>query len=169
MLKQTPAKTAERCAGAQTHAANGGFTLIELMIVVAIVAILAAVAYPSYTAQIVRGQRSTGQNFIMDLAQREEQYFLDNRAYTNVLANLGYAAVPPQVAPLYAAPAFVLVAGPPAGYTISLAPLAGTRLAQTNDGTLLANNLSQRWREVDGNQTFGANDCTFEDATCRPQ
>lgn len=146
---------------------QGGFTLIELMMVVAIVGLLAAVAYPSYTNQIVRGQRSSGQNFVMDLAQREEQFFLDNRAYTNSMANLGIAAVPQQVAPLYSPPVITVVAGPPAGYTVTLVPLAGSRLAQVNDGTLVVNNLGERFRTVVGSTTLGGTDCTFEDATCK--
>lgn len=148
---------------------HAGFTLIELMITVAIVAIVAAVAYPAYTNQIMRGQRSAGQTFLLDLAQREEQFFLDNRAYTNTLANLGYAAMPAEVVNYYAAPTFTTPAGPPAGYTISLAPLAGTKLAQNNDGTLWVNSLSQRWREVDGSGDYTTGrDCTFEEGTCKP-
>lgn len=168
MHKQKPVPRTGSCASAPRKNAVGGFTLIELMITVAVVGILAAVAYPSYTAQIVRGQRTAGQNFAMDLAQREEQFFLDNRAYTGTLANLGYAALPPEVAPYYAAPTFTIVAGPPAGYTISLPPKAGSRIAQVNDGTLYVNNLGQRWREVDGDGAFTAgNDCTFEDGSCK--
>ena len=56
-----------------------GFTLIELMITVAVIAILAAVAYPSYQDHIRRGVRSQGQQFLMDIAQRQEQFFLDQR------------------------------------------------------------------------------------------
>jgi type IV pilus assembly protein PilE len=60
---------------------SGGFTLIELMIVVAIVAILAAVAYPSYVSHLRKGRRAEVQAFMMDVAQRQQQYFIDNRSY----------------------------------------------------------------------------------------
>jgi type IV pilus assembly protein PilE len=145
---------------------NRGFTLIELMITVAIVAILAAVAYPSYTKQIIRGQRSTGQNFIMDLAQRQEQYFNDTHLYATNLAQLGYASLPPAVIPLYQTPTFGAVAGPPAGWNITLAPASGSRVAQVNDGSLVANSIGERFRTVQGNLTMGATDCTFENGTC---
>jgi len=58
-----------------------GFTLIELMVVVAIIAILAAIAYPSYASHMRKGRRAEAQAYLMDLAQRQQQYFTDNRSY----------------------------------------------------------------------------------------
>src|SRR6266536_3766572 len=78
-----------------------GFTLIEVMIVVAIVAILAAIAYPSYIAQVRKGHRAAAQSYLMDLAQREQQYMLDARSYTGNPAALGYLATPGEVSPWY--------------------------------------------------------------------
>jgi type IV pilus assembly protein PilE len=60
-----------------------GFTLVEMMITVAIVAILAAVALPSYQKYVVRGKRTAAQAQMMDIANREQQYFLANRAYAD--------------------------------------------------------------------------------------
>lgn len=59
-----------------------GFTLIELMIVVAIVSILAAVALPSYNNYIKRGRASAAEQVLLDIANRQEQYLLDARSYT---------------------------------------------------------------------------------------
>jgi type IV pilus assembly protein PilE len=59
-----------------------GFTLIEVMIVVAIVGILAAVAYPSYLEYLKKGRRADAQTFMSDIANRESQYLLDARLYT---------------------------------------------------------------------------------------
>jgi len=67
---------------------NRGFTLIELMIAVAIVAIIAMIAIPSYTAQIVKGRRSAAEAVLLDIAQREQQYLLDVRGYAYSLATL---------------------------------------------------------------------------------
>ncbi|WP_437881814.1 type IV pilin protein [Pseudomonas sp. LRF_L74] len=60
---------------------SAGFTLIEVMIVVAIIAILAAIAYPSYDAYVKRGYRTEGQAFLADVAAREERYFAQNNEY----------------------------------------------------------------------------------------
>src|SRR5690554_4834723 len=61
--------------------AQQGFTLIEVMIVVAIIGILAAIAYPSYDEYIKRGNRSEGQAFLSDVAARQERFSSQNNAY----------------------------------------------------------------------------------------
>lgn len=77
-----------------------GFTLIELMIVVAIVGILAAIAYPSYQGHLRKGHRADAQAYLMDLAQRQQQYITDNRAYAGDANSLS-APVPNSVAGFY--------------------------------------------------------------------
>ncbi|SEA63495.1 type IV pilus assembly protein PilE [Thiothrix caldifontis] len=69
-----------------------GFTLIELMITVAIVGILAAIAYPSYTAQVQKSRRADAQVALQEIAQRQEAYFLRNYSYAKDVTQLGYAA-----------------------------------------------------------------------------
>jgi type IV pilus assembly protein PilE len=65
-----------------------GFTLIELMIVVAIVGIIASVAYPSYSDFVVRSNRAEAPQELIRLANLQEQLFVDSRAYTNNLSLL---------------------------------------------------------------------------------
>ena len=62
---------------------NSGFTLIELMIVVAIVAILAAIAYPSYTNHITKTRRAAGAACAMEAAQFMERYYTTHLTYLN--------------------------------------------------------------------------------------
>jgi len=66
-----------------------GFTLIELLIAVAIVAILAAVAFPSYTDFVARSNRTEAQRELLRIANMQEQFFVDTRAYTSDMNNLG--------------------------------------------------------------------------------
>jgi len=69
-----------------------GFTLIELLIVVAIIGVLAAIAVPAYQGSVVKGRRSVAQAGIMDLANRQEQFYLNNKTYASDMSNLGYSA-----------------------------------------------------------------------------
>lgn len=69
-----------------------GFTLIELMIVVAIIAILAAIAYPAYSRYAYRARRADGQNLLMHLSTAEERYYSTYNAYTDDLTKLGYVS-----------------------------------------------------------------------------
>jgi type IV pilus assembly protein PilE len=66
-----------------------GFTLIELLITVAIIGILASVAYPSYTDFVLRSNRSEGQRELMRLANLQEQVFVDTRSYASDMKGLG--------------------------------------------------------------------------------
>jgi type IV pilus assembly protein PilE len=60
-----------------------GFTLIELMIAVVVVAILSAIALPSYTSYVQRGKITEATSSLSELRLRAEKYFADNRTYQN--------------------------------------------------------------------------------------
>lgn len=80
-----------------------GFTLIEMMVVVAIIAILAAIAYPSYEDYSLRSGRADGKAKLMEILQAQERFFSQNQRYIAALdgspsvsppIGLGYAADP---------------------------------------------------------------------------
>lgn len=71
-----------------------GFTLIEVMIAVVIVGILASIAYPSYTQFVAKGARADGLAGLMNVANLQEQYYLDHRSYTTDMTKLGLSASP---------------------------------------------------------------------------
>src|SRR5688572_15664865 len=72
-----------RAAGAGTPRRAGGFTLIEILIVVALAAILLTVAYPSYRDYTVRSSRSAAQTELVELSSMQEKIYLNSNAYTN--------------------------------------------------------------------------------------
>jgi type IV pilus assembly protein PilE len=71
-----------------------GFTLIELMIVVAIIAVLAAIAVPWWGQYTYRARRADGQKLLMHIAQVEERYYTDYNKYTIDPKDLGYTTDP---------------------------------------------------------------------------
>ena len=71
-----------------------GMNLIELLVVVAIVGILGAVAYPSYVQHIVDTKRTASRSVLMQVADRQQQFFMDNKTYAADLTDLGYGANP---------------------------------------------------------------------------
>jgi type IV pilus assembly protein PilE len=94
-----------------------GFTLIEVVIVLAIVAILAAIAIPSYATLTRKSVRADAQAFIADAANRQQQYLADRRAYASTLSAL-HVTAPATLAGKYTF-AIVAVDGPPPSFTIT--------------------------------------------------
>ncbi|WP_194723880.1 type IV pilin protein [Noviherbaspirillum malthae] len=109
-----------------------GFTLIELVIAIAVVAILAAVALPSYQQYVVRANRAAAQAEMMEMANREQAHFVAHRTYADVAA-LGMA-LSDAVAAKYT-PTITVVTDPIPGYTIVMTPKG----SQQRDGALSLN------------------------------
>ena len=136
-----------------------GFTLIELMIVVAIVGILAGIAYPSYMDHVRKGNRAKAQAFLMDVAQRQQNYLVVRRRYAATLQELGFddgagslalGSELQQLTGAYNVSGVVLGAleGPPPSFNLVLSPTAGS--PQESDGTLCLSNTGVRWRNCGG-------------------
>ena len=68
---------------------NTGFTLIELMIVVAIIGIISAIAYPSYDGYMKKSRRSDAKVGLTAMADKQERFYLQNNTYTTNAANVG--------------------------------------------------------------------------------
>ena len=116
---------------------RSGFSLIELMIALAIIGILAAIALPSYRQYVIRGHRRAAQTSLVDIANREQQYFAANRAYASK-ADLGYVQ-PTEVSDNYTWDV-ALDAGPPPNFTITFTATGG----QVSDGPLTLNSEGEK-------------------------
>jgi type IV pilus assembly protein PilE len=124
-----------------------GMSLIELMVAVAIVAILFSIAVPSYALFMKKSRRGDTESMLMDIAQREQQYLMDVRAYAPDVATLN-TTIPADVSAYYtiqicqttvpcAAPG-----GTPPACAIIATPIVGT--AQAGDYTLTLDNTGAK-------------------------
>ncbi len=71
---------------------SSGFTLVELVIVITIIGILAAIAIPAYNNSMTKTRRSDGQAALLDVMAKEERYYTENNTYTTNLALLPAAS-----------------------------------------------------------------------------
>ena len=135
-----------------------GFTLTEILIVVAIIGILSAIAIPSYRAYVVRASRQAAQTDLLQMAALQEKIYLNSSSYSitaNIITDpytgqatggLGWQSTSKDRKYTYACPAAscVVTSGVANSFTItaSPAPIAGN--TQANDGTLSINSIGQR-------------------------
>lgn len=122
---------------------NQGFTLIELMIIVAVIAILASIAIPNYMEYVRRGKAAEATSTLAETRIRLEQFFQDNRTY------IGFAGCPAQTA--YFTYTCTIDAGPPDPRTYSL---SATGRGDMVNFAFSINQANQRTSTFDG--TVGA-------------
>lgn len=124
-----------------------GFTLIELMIVVAIVAILAGLAAAAYGRYAYRARRADGQELLMRLAQGQERYYTTHNNYTSDVSKLGFTASPPLSDDGYYQAG--VASASTSAYKISAAPVSGSAQQGDKCGTLFL--------EANGKKTYSGN------------
>src|ERR1700687_5853257 len=136
----------------------GGFSLIELMVVVAIATILFAVAVPSYMLYVRQSRRTEARTAVLDLAGREERFFSTNGAtYSVTPAQLGYATLPVVIGSGYyslnvCSPACAPSAVAAPSYTVTATPVAGQ--SQANDAQCTSFSVDSAGQQfATGNQT----------------
>jgi type IV pilus assembly protein PilE len=127
-----------------------GFTLIEVMIVVAIVAILAAIGYPSYQNHMRKGARASAQTALMQIADRQSHHLLDERKYAlgaTALTTLN-VSLPTDVTAKYTVTVVAAdgtdTPSTPPSYTIRATPVSGG--AQVQDGELTLTHTGAKTR-----------------------
>lgn len=122
-----------------------GVTLLELMIVTVVVAILAAIAYPSYQDQVRRSRRAKAQAFMMEVSARQQQRFVDVRSYATGLGTgateLNMTA-PPELNGFYDVRTTPAAAPLPPGFAVTATP-AGAQ-ASDSCGVLSINQAGEK-------------------------
>lgn len=128
---------AYRGASAAAAHRSAGFTLVELMVVLTIIAIVIAVAYPAYLDHLRKGRRAAAQAFLVETASRQQQYLLDARSYAvgaGALAALNIT-IPADVTPYYSVAIEPAAPTVPPTYRLIATPVAGS--TQAPDGALV--------------------------------
>ena len=119
-----------------------GFSPLELLIVMVIVATLAAIAYPSYQQHITRSKRAAVQQYLLEVSSLQHQFILDNRSYVTTLAALGTTPAT-AISDNYS----ITVSGvdnsaSPPTFTVQAVPKTGT--TQEGSDTLTVNHLGKK-------------------------
>ena len=139
-----------------------GFTLTELLIVIAIITLLTTIAIPGYRSYVLKANRTAAKNVLMQVVARQENYFADNKRYTTDASKLGYGG-----ASFYVDENGDESDASDSRYKISLSQSsnydftakATAQNYQENDAEcdeLFVSNIGSRWAETDSN---AASDC----------
>ena len=145
-------------------AAQRGVTLIEMLIVMVVLALIASFAYPSYMNYVVDTKRTAAASILLQVADRQQQFFMDNKQFANDLTNLGFASNPLVIADdgrtmadaANSASTYTVTLAnvTPTSYTATAAPLNSQATRDTKCGSLTLNQALLK-----GSSGGGGNDC----------
>lgn len=136
-----------------THSPIRGFTLIELVIVLAVIAVLAAIAVNAYRDHVLRSNRTEAMAALSELAQRQEEYFGNQQAYTGSLSTLNVSATTDNG--LYQ---LQIPASATTSFTLR-ATAIGSQLQDETCRTFELNSLGQRFAEDAGGSVDTTAEC----------
>jgi len=142
-----------------------GFTLIELMIVVAIIGIIAAIAYPSYTDYVERTRRSDAQGALMGLSSAMERHYATNNSYLGAASggsDTGAPGIYPDEAPLDSDTKYydlTIESATANSFTLRADPKG----AQAADGMLELDSTGARRWDSDNDNSFGTGENSWSD------
>ena len=136
-------------------ASSRGFTLIELMITVMIIALLASVALPSYSSYVARARRADARAQLIQAAQFMQRFYSANDSYSNDRAGTGVFSVMPatlQKSPADGSAIYQLDTTAPSttSYTLSIVPVSGGPAANDKCGTLTLTSAGVRGCTIGG-------------------
>lgn len=129
--------------GGAGHGSSAGFTLIELMVVVAVIAILVSIAVPSYQEAVRKGRRGQAKADLVDVAQQAERFRTVNSTYGGFA--LASTSSPATGTAFYTLAIDIEEDG--STFEASATPIAGTGQADDRCGILTINQAGSRWHE----------------------
>ena len=126
---------------------TSGFTLVEILIVITIIGVLASIAYPSYQQYVVKANRAAAQQFLLEAASVQHQYFLANNGngyatQTTLIGASGLLSTPSNVSSYYDITSAPTTETTTATFTVTATPVTGGM--QSDDSTLSINNIGSK-------------------------